>query len=71
MIEISMPLNREKVIQILNESTYQNIQIVNITEKGIKLTVEATGDLDKGASEIKDQLKQVLGGGFFFGVTVI
>lgn len=71
MIEISMPLNRDKVKTILSESTYEHIQIINVLEKGIKLNVEATGDLDKGAREIKDQLKQQLGGGFFFGVTVI
>lgn len=71
MIELSMPLNRDKVKEILSNSTYQNIEIVSITETGIKLNVEATGDLDKGAREIKDQLKDELGGGFFFAVNVI
>lgn len=71
MIELSMPLNRDKVIKLLQESSYESIEITNISESGIKINVEATGDLDKGAREIKDQLKKELGGGFFFAVNVI
>ncbi|WOO87944.1 hypothetical protein RZE82_03170 [Mollicutes bacterium LVI A0039] len=71
MIELSMPLNRDKVKNLLAESSYENIEIISVTEQGIKLNVEATGDLDKGAREIKDQLKKELGGGFFFAVNVI
>lgn len=71
MIEINMPLNREKVKSLLEASEYQNIQIVEIKEVGIKLNVTVTGDSELGSKEIKDQLKAELGGGFFFSVNVI
>lgn len=68
MIEINMPLNREKVKGLLLDTKYNNIEIANITETGIKLNVEVTGDEVLGAKEIKDQLKSELGGGFYFSV---
>ncbi|WOO89763.1 hypothetical protein R2F61_03380 [Mollicutes bacterium LVI A0078] len=70
MIEINMPLNREKVKGLLADAKYQTIEITDVKEAGIKLNVEVTGDVEAGAKEIKDQLKAELGGGFFFSVNV-
>ncbi len=70
MIEINMPLNREKVKGLLADTNYQAIEITDVKEAGIKLNVEVTGDAEAGAREIKDQLKAELGGGFFFSVNV-
>lgn len=71
MIEINMPVNREKVKNLLADTNYENIEITNVTEKGMKILVEVTGDVEAGAKEIKTQLKSVLGGGFFFNVLVV
>lgn len=71
MIEINMPLNREKVKSLLENSTYESIEIVEVKEVGIKLNVTVTGDATLGGAEIKNQLKSELGGGFFFSVNVI
>lgn len=70
MIEINMPLNREKVKGLLADTSYQHIEIISVSETGIKLNLEVTGDAEQGAREIKDQLKAELGGGFFFSVNV-
>lgn len=71
MIEINMPLNREKVKVLLTESKYESVEITAVKEVGIKLQVEVTGDSQAGAKEIKAQLKEVLGAGFYFSVNVI
>ncbi len=71
MIEINMPLNREKVKSLLENSTYESIEIVEVKEVGIKLNVTVTGDAKLGCTEIKNQLKTELGGGFFFSVNLI
>lgn len=71
MIEISMPLNREKVKALLAETNYETFKVLEVTESGIKLNVKVDGDLDQAAKEIKAQLKEVLGQGFYFAVAII
>lgn len=71
MIEINMPLNREKVKSLLTETKYENFIVTEVKEVGIKLVVTIDGDSTAAGAEIKSQLKEVLGGGFFFSVNVV
>lgn len=71
MIEISMPLNREKVKTLLAETNYQTFKVLEVQEAGIKLNVSVDGNIDDAAKEIKGQLKEELGQGFYFAVAVI
>lgn len=71
MVEISMPLNRERVSALLVKSEYDDFKITNVEEKGIKLHVSIDGDASVAAKVIKAQLKSELGPGFFFAVNAV
>ncbi len=71
MIIVNMPLKRDVVKDLISTLQVEGHEFSLVKEEGIKLYYEDTNaDYAAGAKEIKNAIKEKLGGAFYFNVEV-